>query len=79
MGNFDEYQWGISVSVIIRSWREIATQMPPVVEPGSELAKDGLASPKYQVAHSGWAGIMQAMDHLHAMQALITEAQMLHT
>ncbi len=63
----------------IRQWQKLTEQLPPAVEAQSALAEDAANSPVYDVGHAAWAGFAQAVDHLHAVQALITEAKMLHT
>jgi len=63
----------------IRSWQLLTGSQTPEVEPGSNLADDSTKSPTYDVGHSAWSSFVHAVDHLHAMQALITEAEAAHS
>lgn len=64
----------------IREWQAYtAEHSAPDPEPGSALASDSSLSPHHNVGHAAWSGFVQAVDHLHALQALIIEAHMLHT
>jgi len=65
-----------SVIDVIRAWSPIRIQPPLTIEPGSDLAEDGLASSRYQVGYAAWSGIVCAMDPLDAMQSLVTQAQL---
>jgi hypothetical protein len=64
----------------IREWQAYtAKHSGPDPEPGSALASDSSLSPHHNVSHAAWSSFVQAVDHLHALQALIIEAHMLHT
>jgi hypothetical protein len=63
---------------IIDEWVKITGQLPPEVEPGSPLAGDARKSPKLQVGHAAWNGVMHSVDHLHALRALLGQAQILN-
>ncbi len=63
----------------VLKWNELTDRKPAEVEQGSDLHNDGAKSPVYDVGHAAYSGFAQAVDHLHANQALITEARMLHS
>jgi hypothetical protein len=62
----------------IEGWLAMTNRPPPDVEDGSPLAGDARKSPKLQVAHAAWNGVTHAVDHLHALKALIADAQVVH-
>lgn len=65
---------------VVRNWQTYtAEHSAPEPELGSALASDAALSPQHNVGHAAWSGFVQAVDHLHAVQALITEAHMVHT
>ena len=68
----------VTMLATINQWVEITGQEPPEVEPGSPLAGDARKSPSLQVAHAAWAGIVHSVDHLHALRALLIQAQVLN-
>jgi hypothetical protein len=49
-----------------------------VVEPGSQLAADDIASHPYRVSHCGRACLNAGVDHLHAAKMLIIDVRILH-
>jgi hypothetical protein len=63
---------------IIDRWVKATSTEPPPVEPGSPLAGDARKSPGLPVAHAAWAGIIHSVDHLHALRALVGQAQVLN-
>jgi len=62
----------------IDAWVSLMSQPTPEVEPGSSLYGDARKSPSLQVAHAAWNGISHSVDHLHALQALMLDAQILN-
>ncbi len=67
------------IELKIRRWQHLTASETPAVERGSDLADDSSKSPTYDVGHSAWSSFVHAVDHLHAMQALITEARAAHS
>src|SRR5512132_3374185 len=68
----------VTMFTTINQWVEITGQEPPEVEPGSPLAGDARKSKSLQVAHAAWAGVVHSVDHLHALRALLIQAQVLN-
>jgi hypothetical protein len=68
----------VTMFATINQWVEITSQEPPEVEPKSPLAGDARNSESLQVAHAAWAGIVHSIDHLHALRALLIQAQVLN-
>jgi hypothetical protein len=68
----------VTMFTTINRWVEITGQEPPEVEPGSPLAGDARKSKSLQVAHAAWAGVVHSVDHLHALRALLIQAQVLN-
>jgi hypothetical protein len=62
----------------IDAWVSLMSQPTPAVEPGSSLHGDARKSPSLQVAHAAWNGIAHSVDHLHALRALMLDAQILN-
>ena len=64
----------------IRTWQEtFSRQAPAQPEKGSDMAGDAEVNPRFHGAHYAWAGVVGAVDHLHAVQTLIYDAGALHT
>jgi hypothetical protein len=68
----------VTMFTTINRWVEITGQEPPEVEPGSPLAGDARKSKSLQVAHAAWTGVVHSVDHLHALRALLIQAQVLN-
>jgi hypothetical protein len=68
----------VTMFTTINRWVEITGQEPPEVEPGSALAGDARKSRSLQVGHAAWNGIVHGVDHLHALRALLAQAQILN-
>ncbi len=62
----------------IDAWVSLMSKPTPEVEPGSSLHGDARKSPSLQVAHAAWNGIAHSVDHLHALRALMLDAQILN-
>lgn len=62
----------------IDAWVSLTSQPSPPVEPDSSLDGDARKSPSLQVAHAAWNGIAHSIDHLHALRALMLNAQILN-
>jgi hypothetical protein len=45
---------------------------------GSPLKADNNRTAPYQLGHAAWHAISHAVDHLHCLHALITDAQLLN-
>jgi len=63
----------------IRQWQHMVESPAPGVAPGSALAADTAKSSMYDVGHVAWSGIAIAIDHLHALRALIVDAHQIHS
>jgi hypothetical protein len=68
----------VAMFAIIDRWVKATSTEPPPVELGSPLAGDARKSPGLQVANAAWAGIVHSVDHLHALRALVVQAQTLN-
>jgi hypothetical protein len=69
---------GEAMFALIDQWAKVSGTEPPKVEPKSALAGDARKSPSLQVAHYAWAGIVHSIDHLHALRALLGQAQVIN-
>jgi hypothetical protein len=64
----------------VQGWqRRLDGPSPWPVAPGSQLAADDRRSRPFQVSHSAQASMHAAIDHLHALCALVVDAHALHT
>jgi len=63
---------------LIDQWVKVTGKEPPEVEPGSPLAGDARKSPSLRVAHAAWTGVVHSVDHLHALRALLGQAQIVN-
>jgi hypothetical protein len=63
----------------IDTWLSLTSQPAPSIESGSALAGDARKCPTIQGVHAAWNGVVQAVDHLHALKVLVDDAQVLHT
>lgn len=63
----------------INGWQKATSQPSPVVEPGSSLSGDDAKVPTLQVSSAAYQCFTHAVDHLHAVQALLFEAKVIHT
>jgi hypothetical protein len=63
---------------VFEDWLAITGQPPPAIESSSPLAGDAAKSPQHRVDHAAWSAIAHAIDHLHAVKALVIDARKLH-
>jgi hypothetical protein len=63
---------------LIDQWVKVSGKDPPEVERGSPLAGDARKSPSLQVAHAAWTAVVHSVDHLHALRALLGQAQIIN-
>jgi hypothetical protein len=63
---------------LINAWQKESAERVPPVEPGSSLAGDDAKVPTLMVSSAAYQCFSRAVDHLHAVQALLFEAKMMH-
>ncbi|MFE3247252.1 hypothetical protein [Streptomyces sp. NPDC059209] len=63
----------------INSWAEATGQHSPVVDPGSSLSGDDTKVPTLMVSSAAYQCFTYSVDHLHAVQALLFEAKVIHS
>ncbi|MFD5814817.1 hypothetical protein [Streptomyces sp. NPDC127038] len=64
---------------LINAWQEESGERVLPVEDGSSLSGDDAEVPTLMVSSAAYQCFAQAVDHLHAVQALLFEAKMIHT
>ena len=62
----------------IVAWNEETDQQSPAVEAGSSLSGDDAKVPTLLVSSAAYQCFVQAVDHLHAVHALLFTAEVLH-
>lgn len=63
----------------INDWQQATSKPSPVVEPGSSLSGDDAKVPTLRVSSAAYQCFTHAVDHLHAVQALVFDAKVIHT
>ncbi|NED22410.1 hypothetical protein G3I31_30985 [Streptomyces sp. SID9913] len=63
----------------IDGWTKATGQHSPTVEPGSSLSGDDAKIPTLMVSSAAYQCFTHAVDHLHAVQALLFEARVIHS
>ncbi|MEU9157841.1 hypothetical protein AB0D59_46770 [Streptomyces sp. NPDC048417] len=63
---------------MINVWQRESGEHIPPVEPGSSLSGDDAKVPTLMVSSAAYQCFSHAVDHLHAVQALLFEAKVLH-
>ncbi|MFI5689127.1 hypothetical protein [Streptomyces sp. NPDC051636] len=63
----------------INEWQKATSEPSPVVEAGSSLSGDDAKVPTLRVSSAAYQCFAHAVDHLHAVQALLFEAKVIHS
>lgn len=63
----------------INNWQKATSEPSPAVEPGSSLSGDDAKVPTLRVSSAAYQCFTHAVDHLHAVQALLFEAKVIHS
>ncbi|MYS95597.1 MULTISPECIES: hypothetical protein [Streptomyces] len=63
----------------INGWQKATSEPSPAVEPGSSLSGDDAKVPTLRVSSAAYQCFTHAVDHLHAVQALLFEAKVIHS
>lgn len=63
---------------LINVWQKESGERVPLVEPGSSLFGDDAKVPTLMVSSAAYQCFSHAVDHLHAVQALLFEAKLMH-
>ncbi|CAL9339624.1 hypothetical protein SUDANB15_00234 [Streptomyces sp. enrichment culture] len=63
----------------INGWQRATSEPSPVVEPGDSLSEDDAKAPTLGVSSATYQCFTHAVDHLHAVPALLFEAEVVHT
>ncbi|MFJ4624588.1 hypothetical protein [Streptomyces sp. NPDC088812] len=63
----------------INDWQKATSEPSLAVEPGSSLSGDDAKVPTLRVSSAAYQCFAHAVDHLHAVQALLFEAKVIHS
>ncbi|GAA3264520.1 hypothetical protein GCM10010469_34200 [Streptomyces labedae] len=63
----------------INEWQKATSKPSPMVEAGSSLSGDDAKIPTLMMSSAAYQCFVHAVDHLHAVQALLFEAKVMHS